>query len=53
MTAVLERLPTPLHYSRAYWGDDAACLNKPSELFYGSEKVPFTGRAATAAGRAI
>jgi hypothetical protein len=53
MTAMLERTSTPLRYSSAWWGDDAACLSKPSVLFYGSEKVPFTGRAATAAGRAI
>ena len=53
MTAMLELTPVQLRYSRAHWGDDAACVGKPPELFYGSEKVPFTGRAATAPGRAI
>ena len=53
MTVMTERTELSLRYSSAWWGDDAACLSKPTELFYGSDNVPFTGRAATAPGRAI
>lgn len=37
---------------RAYWQDDAACLGKPLELFFGSEDTPLTPAQAQA-GRAL
>ena len=52
MTEMLERRAPVRLLPRAYWADDAQCRGKPSALFYGGEKTPFTGRAATAPGRA-
>ena len=51
MTAMLERgVIAPL--ARRDWGDDAACRTEDVSLFYGSGKVPLTGKAALP-GRAV